>query len=578
MQTRVLLSALLLTLVTLSSHAAAMEEQALPEPATPAPLAEEEAPPEPATPAPLAEEEAPPEQIGPPPAAGGPMLHGKLALSLADAIAMGLENNLNVEVQRHEPLIASEDAEAAWGSYDPEWFGEVGYSSIEDPNSFVLDATTVAIRDTTDGFGGFRGLVPLLGTWYNLEFGGSRLKTNSTIQALSPELRSSFSISVTQPLLRDLIWDQAWTQVKTTRLVHAASEEWFRKDVMDVVRGIEGAYWELIAAEEQRRVAEKSLDTTSALLDQTQTQYEVGVVSKVEVFEAEAGVAEREVNLIVAENAYRNAQDVLIDAVLGRHLRAESTLEIEPTDRPEDYVSYEIEVEQAVQKAFRNRPELAVAEREIERNRIQLRFARNQRLPQLDAQISYGNRGIGGEQSPLFDSCRFDPDPACVPTSIPSRSFGDSLDDYFTSRAADQFTVRGLVSIPIPNTAARHGVSKAELELRRARTIKRRQEQEIILEVRKAARELVFAQEGIEASERRRLAAEEQLRAERIRLEYGESTPFDVLQRERDLVGAESEKIRALQVYRTSATSLDWAQGTILQNRNIAIDAVSSLR
>jgi outer membrane protein TolC len=512
------------------------------------------------------------------------MLHGKLSLSLADALGMGLENNLDVEVQRHEPLIAYEEERAAWGAYDPEWFADFGYSSIEDPNSFALDATTVSIQDTTDGFGGFRGLVPLLGTQYTLQFEGSRVTTNSTIQSLSPELRSGFSLSVKQPLLRNLVWDQAWTQVKTTRVVHAASQEQFRRDVMDVVRGIEDAYWQLIAAEEQRRVAEKSLDTTQALLDQTQTQYEVGVVSKVEVVEAEAGVAEREVNVIRAENDYRNAQDVLIDAVLGPHLRAESTLEIEPSDRPEDYVPYEIDVELAVQRAFQNRPELAVAEREIERNRIQLQFAKNQRLPQLDAQVSYGNRGIGGEQSPSFDPCRFETDPIARalcqanPPTVPSRSFGDSLDNFFTSDAADQFTVRGLISIPIPNTGARRGVSIAELELRSAKTQKRQLEQSIILEVRKAARDLESAQEGIKASERRRLAAEEQLRAERIRLEYGESTPFDVLQRERDLVDAESEKIAALQKYRSSATELDRAQGTILENRNIAIDAVSSLR
>jgi outer membrane protein TolC len=522
--------------------------------------------------------EAPREQIAPAPAAGAPMLHGKLSLSLADALAMGLENNLDVEVQRYEPLIAYEGKRAAWGAYDPEWFADFGYSSIEDPNSFALNETPLSIQDTTDGFGGFRGLVPLLGTEYNLQFQGSRVTTNSTIQALSPELRSSFSLTFTQPLLRNLIWRKEWKEVRSTRVLHAASQEEFRKAVMDVVRGIEDAYWQLIAAEEQRRVAEKSLDTTRALLDQTQTQYEVGVVSKVEVVEAEAGVAEREVNVIRAENDYFNAQDVLIDAVLGPHLRAESTLEIEPTDRPEDYVTYEVDVELAVQKAFQKRPELAAAEREIERNRIELRFAKNQRLPQLDAQISYGNRGIGGEQSPSFDSCRFDPDPACVPTPIPSRSFGDSLDNYFTSDAADQFTVRGLISIPIPNTGARRGVSIAELELRSAKTQKRQLEQSIILEVRRAARELKLSQEAIEASERRRLAAAEQLRAERIRLEYGESTPFDVLQRERDLVDAESEKISALQVYRSSATGLDRAQGTILQNRNIAIDAVSSLR
>jgi outer membrane protein TolC len=107
---------------------------------------------------------------------------------------------------------------------------------------------------------------------------------------------------------------------------------------------------------------------------------------------------------------------------------------------------------------------------------------------------------------------------------------------------------------------------------------KRRVEQGIVLEVRLAARQLTAAQEGIEASRRRVDAAAEQLRAEKIRLEYGESTPFDVLLRERDLVAAETEKIFAFRVYRTSVTDLDRGQGTILQSRNIAIDQVGRLR
>ena len=100
-----------------------------------------------------------------------------------------------------------------------------------------------------------------------------------------------------------------------------------------------------------------------------------------------------------------------------------------------------------------------------------------------------------------------------------------------------------------------------------------RLEQSIILEVRSASRTLYASAEGIEAAERRRLAAQEQLRAERIRLEHGESTPFDVLLREEDLVEAESQKINALQVFRAAETALDRAEGTILDSHAIELDA-----
>ena len=109
---------------------------------------------------------------------------------------------------------------------------------------------------------------------------------------------------------------------------------------MDLTTGTRNAYWAVAAAAERLRVAQKSLEQRRALLDQTKAQYEVGVVSRVDVTQAEAGVAQGEVDLIVAENAYRTQQDNLIQIVLGPHLTPDSGLEIRPTDSPEDVVTF----------------------------------------------------------------------------------------------------------------------------------------------------------------------------------------------------------------------------------------------
>jgi outer membrane protein TolC len=519
-------------------------------------------------------EDVPPAPPEPSPLSA-PTLHGNLALSLAEAIAMGLENNLNLEVQRHDPLIAEEDATIAKGAYDPEFYGETHWLDSEVPIANALTPQAATRVKGIEGEGGLRGLVPWLGTSYNFSLFSNELKTNSNIVSVSPADRSIVNFSVSQPLLRNLIWNAPWTRVKTSRILAETELENFRREVMDLVRDIEGAYWSLIANEEQLGVEEKSLETANALLDQTRTQYEVGVVSKVEVTEAEAGVAAREFSRITAENTYKTAQDRLIDLVLGPNLTAESRLVIEPTDRPEDYVVYDIDVEEAVRKALDNRPELAVAQREIDRQEVQLKFAKNQRLPQVDLVGEYGQEGLSGSANP---NCNILGMLACGVNPATGNDYVDSYNDFFTGDAANRWFAGGVFSIPIPNTAARHGVSRQELELRRAVVQRRQVEQQIVLEVRLAARNLSSAQEGIEASQRRVAAAEEQLRAERIRLEYGESTPFDVLLRETDLVEAENEKIFAFRVYRTSVTDLDRSQGTILQSRNIAIDQVGRLR
>ncbi|HEY5656150.1 MAG TPA: TolC family protein [Myxococcota bacterium] len=511
-------------------------------------------------------------------AGSGPMLHGKLELSLADAVAMGLENNLDVQVQRYSPILSDYDQQIAWGVYDPELFTQLLYSDVKRPTSSPLEGEDLVTDRNTAGFGGFRGILPLLSTEYSAQFDGGRYLTDRNFEALSPKLESSWSLRLTQPLLRDLIWNQPWTQVTTTRIVHEASLEDFRRAVMDAVRDIEGAYWTLIANDERFRVARKSVETARALLEQTQTQHEVGVVSKVEVTEAEAGLARREFEVIVAQNQYRNQLDVLINLVLGPHLRAASTLEIVPTDRPEDYVEYEVDVEAAVAMAFENRPELEAARREVERQVVRSKFAANQRLPELDGLLSFGRQGLAGFQKKDYDPCDLgfgDPPPGCPGLDVSQGEFGNTFDDYSDSPA---FTAGVRFGIPIPNTSARKQYSRTKMELRRAESLLRRQEQQVVLEVRESARNLKASQEGIASATRALASADEQLRAERIRLEYGESTPFDVLQREEQSVQAEVGLIDAYRAYRVSATSLDRNQGTILRNRNIKIDQVRALR
>ncbi len=504
--------------------------------------------------------------LGTPP----PTTHGELALSVQDAIAMSIENNLDVEIARFSPLIADLDHTSAWGSYDPNLFGSFDYSSAQRPVATALQATNSTIERKTVGAAGVMGLIPRLGAQYEIAYGGQKLLSNSSIQSLSPEYRANLLGSLTLPLLKGAWWGEPWVAVKQTGIGSQIADEEFRKNLMDLIRATEDAYWGVSAAGEERLVAQKSLEARRGLLDQTEAQYEVGVVSRVEVIQAEAGLAEGEVGVIVAENRYRTTQDRLINLVLGPNLTPDSRLEIQPTDSPEEVVTYAVDPEEANRKALAHRPEIASARRNIERQEIELKFRKNQRLPQVDLNLTYGYNGLGGSNNTA---------PQLGGTLPPiDRSYSSAHDDWFRPESAKQWSGGVEVTFPIGNVSGRAGASKAHLELRRARTQVRRLELDIVLEVREAIRNLNSALEGIEAAERRRLAAEEQRRAEAIRLEYGESTPFDVLQREEVLVDAESQKINALQLYHNSVTALERSQGTILRNRNIAVEDAATLR
>jgi len=498
---------------------------------------------------------------------------GELRVGLNESVRLAIRNNLDVEIVSVDPLIAEKNLGAAWGAYDPAIFGEGGYSNIETPTASALLTTGVLKQRIWDGEAGLQGLVPWLGGAYAVSYAGSELETNSSIETLSPNYGADFLAVLQVPLLRGLFWSEPWTAVRLARIGVDASVEQFRADLMDIVRNTEDAYWGLIAAREGRRVAQKSLETAQALLEQTQAQYEVGVVSKVEVVQAEAGVADREFNLITLDATERTARDNFIDVVLGPYLAPDSEIAVELSDPPEEVPVREVDPEAATERAFANRPEVALARSAIQQREVQMKFASNQRLPQFDVQSSYGNQGLSGT---LNQRCGLI-GPCTVRPGIGSE-WRDADRDFFTQDAAESFTVRGIVTIPIGNVRARNDYDRARLELRRSQLQLQRLEQSIVSDIRRAARNLLASLEGIEAAERGVAAAEEQLRAERVRLEYGESTPFDVLQREENLVTAENQLIFAQRVYHNAITELERSQGTILERNAIVIDERGALR
>jgi outer membrane protein len=505
-----------------------------------------------------------------------PLDGGVLKLSLGDAVHYSIQRSLDVELLRFDPLIAEEDLGAAWGAFDPQLYGQGGYQKTETPTASQILGNVLLAQEEWNGEAGLRGQFPWLGGTYQVGYTGSEVLTNSRVSVLSPEFRSGFTATVRQPLLRGLFWSQEWTLVRLGRIGVDLSREQFASDLMNLVQTTEDAYWGLIAAQDSTRVARKSLETATALLEQTQAQYEVGVVSRVEVVQSEAGVADREFNLIRAQAVERNAQDALIDAVLGPYLEPESEIVVEATDRPEDTTIRAVSAAAATEHAFARRPEIRLARKEIERRKVELKAASNSRLPQLDVLANYGKAGIAGTVSP--DCADFVTGRACGPPPGIASEWHAADNDLFNSRAGENYGVSGVLSIPLGNTAARHQYNRSEFELRRAETSLVRLEQSIVSDVRRAARNLAASVEGIEAAERAEAAAAEQLRAERVRLEHGESTPFDVLQREEDLVRAQAQKILAQQTYHNSITALDRAQGTILERHSIVVDEAATLR
>ena len=328
-------------------------------------------------------------------------------LAIEEAMALSIRNGLDVEVERFEPLIAEANAAGAWGAYDPTVSADARYDVAKSPNFSVFNPTNDPLlardpsaqtnRDRVPGGGaGVTQLIPYLGASFDVRFDSFSTATRQTIAPLDPRYDSGVFIGARVPLARNLIWNQAWTTVKLAGIQSESAQQDFRRALMDNVQSTVNSYWGLVAARDRVRVAQKSLETARALLAQTNTQYEVGVVSQVEVVEAEAGVAQREFELIQTANTFRNAQDALIDNVLGTELSARTDLQLVPTATLQSESVTPVDVQKSVTTAFENRPELRVAENAIAQDEVDLRFAKSQRLPQVDLEGRFGYAGVSG--------------------------------------------------------------------------------------------------------------------------------------------------------------------------------------
>ncbi len=506
-------------------------------------------------------------------------------ITLSEAVALALENNLGLQVERLDPAIARENVREAWGVFEPNFVAGYDRQHLETPVASAVQtffAGQLTDNTTEDYFvydAGLQGILPW-GFSYHSGYLMQQLRSDSSFYALDPQYTSTWRTELGIPLLRNLYWSAPDLVVRKSEIFQGISDESFRARLSDTVAQVEAGYWELAATRALEGAAEQSVKTAQDLLDQTKVQYQVGVVSKVRVTEAEAGLAQREFDRIVRANAAAAAQDRLLTAILEPGISDYTSTRLR-TEEP-TFVPYEVDAETALERARAQRPELARAQLEVENAGYDQDYAWNQKLPELNVVASYANSGISGEQKVPAGAPRgFTFNPATpdglppVPVTQPQLPFSTSRwgadNDFMSGDGEHSWGVRADFLVPIGNDSADARYVKSKINLRRAKTRLRIEEQNVIVDVRNSVRDLRSAIDGVKASQRARIASEETLRAEQERLRLGDSTPHTVLEFDEDLRLAESNEIRALQVYRTAIAALERAQGTLLEKLGIDV-------
>ena len=393
----------------------------------------------------------------------GELMHdGKIMLSIDDAVALALENNLDIGIARYNLNIADTDVlraksgannflgansgvvqntpgsgvgglggtvgsgaggtTAAPGgigagtnglvssslglgspitSFDP-----ILTSTIQEDHNNIISsnvftgAPTVAQNTGTYNFNYAQGFQ--WGTNMSVGFTNSRITTNNVFNTYSPQVSPAFQFRLTQHLLQGFGFLPNTRLIRLTKNNREISDVAFRLQIITTVDQIENMYWDLVFAYENVRVQQESLTFAQKTLSDTQKQVQIGSLAPIEVVRAQSTVAGDQQSLILAQNNLQ-LQQLLMKNALSRTLvdPVLADAEVIPTSTialPEQEPV--IPTQDLVNDALGHRPELAESRIDLTNREINNKAIRNSMLPTLDLFAYYGGSGLAGSQNP----------------------------------------------------------------------------------------------------------------------------------------------------------------------------------
>ena len=563
------------------------------------------------------------------------MRDGKIYLSIDDAVALTLENNLDLDIARYNLNIAAADllraksgasilgvntgvvqntpgggvgglggtvgsgtggtTVAAGGagsgtnglvgstlgigapitSFDPQLTGTLQLDKAQTESTSPFSPVPILAQNTyTADFGytqGFQWGGALTGVFDN-----THLTTNSTTTLLTPQLGSNFQFRFTQNLL------QGFGPLPNTRFIRIAknnreiSDVAFRLQIITTVDQVENMYWDLVYAFENVRVQQESLTYAQKALDDTRHQAQVGTVPPIQVVSAQSTLATDQQNLIVAQNNLQ-LQQLLMKNALSRSIEDPVLAEADviPTSTmqlPQQEPT--IPIQDMINDALQHRAELVESRIDLNSRDINNKAVRNAMLPTLDAFAYYGGSGVGGD---INTACSFGGTKCFNAANAPPpfRSGGPvsyaGTLQQLVNSTAPDKGIGLTLTIPLRNRLAQSNQVRAELEYRQAQVRQHQLENQVRIEVRNAQFDVKQNRVAVEAAQSAVDLARQTLDADQQKLKVGLTTQVTILQDAATLTTGESNLVSAKAAYEKSRIELDRATGLLLDHSGIDI-------
>jgi outer membrane protein TolC len=540
-----------------------------------------------------------------------PRLHdlignGKLRLTMADALALAIENNLDIAVQRFLHPIAEADvlrassgqaargipgtllpsglSQGALGVGVNQFQGAGGLGSaggisggggaVQIPQvgtfdpavsvNFSLDRTlsplntlqvagVPQVTTTSTAFSGsYTQLFPT-GTSFTYNLNGIRQNSTQQFLLYNPAIISRFTLGINQPLLsgRGYLPNKRFIMVAANNL--KTSDEVLRTQVTAAVVQVENAYWNLAAATESIMAAQRSLEVAERLDNDTRSKLEIGTVARIDLATTGSAVAAARRDLILAQTNFQ-LQETQFKKLLSKRsdpdLDAAGIETIDALPEPSDRDLPELNT--ALAAAFEERPELRIAQQDLANQEISSRFTSNGLLPNVSVFSLFAGAGLAGDNTRATTGA------------------GKSLFQDFSAQYPEYASGLSMV-IPLRNRAAQADNLRARFEQQQLEISNGRLKQQVELEVRQAMVSLTQGRAQVEAANEALTLANQVLDAEQARLELGVSTPYNVILRQRDLVAARQAQIAASVAYANGLVDLHRATGATLKENGIEL-------
>ncbi len=536
---------------------------------------------------------------------------GNLELSLADALALALENNMDIAVARYIAPMAQADilrarsgqaargvqgasvpgglsvgalgagiSEASGGgglgsaggitggggavqigqtgSFDPAVSFNFSWDRVSSPlNTTVVSGIPNVTTYATAFSGSYTQLFPT-GTSYFVTLSGLRQSTTQLNQLFNPAVITRLAVGFNQPLLSGFGRLPNERFLMVARNNRRVSEEVFRQQVVSTVVELENMYWDMAAHQENVRVAEQSLAVAQRLFEDNKIQAEIGTLAPLDVVAAEAEVAARERDLIVAQTNLQQ-QEARLKNLLSKKVEPElDAARIVITNQmPEPRDADIPELQNALTNALANRPDLRQAEGNLQNQTISTQFTTNGLLPRASVFGLYAGSGLRGKTVEVK---------AGAPGSL-GQAFRGEFPEY-----AGGFSL----TVPIKNRAAQADSLRSQLERSQLEVSLQRSRNQVSLEVQQAIIGLIQGKAQVEAAHHAVRLGRQTLEAEQKKLQAGVTTSYQVILRERDLIAAELAEVNAVVGYAKALVEMDRSMGTTLDRNGIRLsDALS---